>query len=191
MHRRSHANIGSLARACLPAFALLGLAGCESLGLKAPSPAELALACPKVAIVRDLQSVTQFRPGGGRDLADVVARGMLIDYAGFCEYDSDGVTVNVALFLGAEKGPAMQGSQAAFRYFVAVAKPGEQDASTKTVFDTTVDFPAGQTKAGNREDLAPRIPLPPDSNAKDWRVFVGFQLTEDQLAYNRAQKTAR
>lgn len=184
MHRRSDRNIGSLARSCLPAIALVGLAGCESLGMNQPTPAELALACPKVAIVRDLQTVTQFRPGP-KELTNAISRGILVDYAGNCEYDKTGVTVNVTLFLAAEKGAAMQGSQATFRYFVAVARPGEEEPVTKTEFETTVDFPAGQNRAGNREELTPRIPLPPDSNAKDWRILVGFQLTPEQLEYNR------
>lgn len=185
MDRRSDRNIGTLARVCLPAIGLIGLAGCESLGLKAPSSAELALACPKVAIVRDLQTVTQFRPGQGRDLSDITTRAALVDYAGMCEYDRDGVTVNVNLFLVAERGPAMQASQASYRYFIAIAKPGQEEPVTKTFFDTTVDFPAGQNRAGNREELAPRIPLPKDANAKDWHVFAGFQLSPEQLEYNR------
>lgn len=187
MLRRSHPYIGTLARACLPLSALVGLAGCGSLGLSPPTPTELALSCPKVAIVRDLQTVTQFRPGAGRDLTDVVSRAALVDYAGNCEYGSDGVTVNVNLFLVAERGPALQGEQAKYTYFVAMAKPGQDQPATKTTFDTTVDFPPGKNRAGNREELNPRIPLPKDVNAKDWNIFIGFQLTPEQLEYNRTQ----
>lgn len=170
------------------AFAGLALAGCSGLGLTPPSPQEAALACPRVAIVRDLQEVTQFRPGAGRDVSDAVSRAALLDYAGNCEYTSDGVTVNLKLTLLAERGPALQGTEASYRYFVAVARPGEEVPVAKTEFDVAIGFPAGQTRVMREEELTPKIPLPKDSNAKEWRILVGFQLTPDQLEYNLAQK---
>lgn len=191
MDRRQDRNIGIAARVCLPAIAgagaLLILSGCGDMRLSSPTPTELALACPQVAIVRDLQGVTQFRSGTGRDLTDVVSRAALADFDGNCEYGRDGVTVNVNLNLVAERGPALQGSQANYRYFVAVTAPGADTPVAKTEFDTAVVFPTGQTRAGTREELSPRIPLPKDANAKDWRILIGFQLTPEQLDYNRAQ----
>jgi len=166
---------------------VLVLAGCSGMGINgAPQAPTAALSCPKVAIVRDLAEVTQFR-AGGRDLTDVQSRAALADFSGNCEYASDGVTVNVNVFLVAERGPALQGNQASYRYFVAVAKPGEDTPSAKTEFETSVTFEPGKPRAGTREELAPKIPLPKDTNAKDWKIFVGFQLTPDELAFNRAQ----
>ncbi len=191
MDRRRDRNIGTPARKSPLAPALLSLgalalSGCSSLGLGGGGDTA-ALACPKVAIVRDLSEVTQFRPGGGRDLTDVVSRAALADFSGNCEYASDGVTVNVNLFLVAERGPALQGNQASYRYFVAVAKPGEDRPSSKSEFDATITFEPGKPRAGSREELAPRIPLPKDVNARDWNIFVGFQLSPEELAFNRAQ----
>lgn len=170
-------------------MAPIALAGCGTSNPE-KAAAEAALRCPKVSIVRDLASVTQFRPGR-RDQTDIVSRAVLADYAGNCDYRKNGVTVNLNLTLVAERGPAMQGNQANYRYFVAVTRPGEEVPVSKTEFDTTVDFPAGQNRAGNREELAPVIPLPEDANAKDWQVIVGFQLSEDQLRYNLANVTKR
>ncbi|WP_448203351.1 hypothetical protein [Azospirillum sp. sgz302134] len=166
--------------------AALLLSGCSSLGLGGSNPTEAALACPKVAIVRDLSEVTQFR-SGGRDLTDITSRAALADFNGGCDYTDNGVTVNVNLFLVAERGPALQGNQATYRYFVAVAKPGEETPSAKSEFETTVAFEPGKVRSGSREELAPKIPLPKYVNAKDWKIFLGFQLTPDQLAFNRAQ----
>ena len=180
MDRRSDRNIGSFAWKCLPAVAAVVLAGCAS-----PTPQDALYACPQVSIVRDLAEMTQFRPGG-RDLTDITSRAALVDYSGSCDYTSDGVTVNMNLFLVAERGPALQGNSGSYQYFVAVARPDESLAS-KAVFDTTVQFPDGQPRAGSREELAPKIPLPVDVNAKDWKIFVGFQLTPEQLEFNRSQ----
>lgn len=192
---RLDGNTASIARKALMGKALMGaalltLAGCGG-GLFSGKTAEeeakdAAYACPHVGIVRELSEVVQFRPGSGRDQTDVVSHGVLSDYTGNCEYRDDGVTVNVNLVLVGERGPALSGSQAAYRYFVAVVPPGTETPSSKAEFDTTVDFSAGQVRAGNREELAQKIPLPKDANAKDWRLFIGFQLTDEQLAFNRA-----
>jgi len=188
---RLDGNTASLARIALMGAALLTLAGCGGDGLfsgKTPEERarEATLACPRVGIVRELSEVVKFRPGQGREPSDIVSHGILRDYDGNCEYGSDGVTVNVNLTLLAERGPAMTGSQAQFRYFVAVVPPGTETPTSKQEFDTTIDFAAGQTRAGNREELVQRIPVAKDVNAKDWHIYVGFQLTDAELAFNRA-----
>lgn len=197
MDRRRDRNIGTPARKSSPSAAavrfgaltagMLALAGCSGLGLGQSDKASdgLAFACPKVAIVRDLSQVTQFRPGGGQDLTDIMTRAALIDFRGNCDYTSDGVTVNINLLLGAERGPAMRGDQATYRYFVAIDKPGEDEPVAKSEFETTVTFAADKKQVGSREELAPKIPLPKNANAKDWKIFIGFQLTPEQLTYNR------
>ena len=179
MDRRAR-NIGSLGWKCLPAVAVLALAGCSG-----PTPAQLALSCPKVNIIRDLAEVTQFRPGGNGP-SDVVTRGLLADFFGNCDYTDDGVTVNVNLQLTAERGPAMQNDQANFRYFVTVVRPGEEMPAAKREFDTTVRFKPLEGQVNHTEELSPKIPLPVDQNAGDWNILVGFQLTPDQLDFNRA-----
>lgn len=188
---RLDGNTASLARKALMGAALLVLAGCGSGGFfsgKTPEEKakEATLACPRVGIVRELSEVVQFRPGQGREPSDVISHGVLSDYSGNCEYGSDGVTVNVNLTLLSDRGPALAGSQAQYRYFVAVVPPGTETPTSKQHFDTAVDFAAGQAHAGNREELVQTIPLPKDVNAKEWRVLIGFQLTPDELAFNRA-----
>lgn len=185
MDRRDR-NIGTPVRKSLLAFGLLALSGCSMFGGGAAQPGTVALACPKIGIVRELQEMTQFR-AGGKDLTDVTSRAAIADYSGNCEYASDGVTVNLNLFVLAERGPAMQDSRATYRYFVAVARPDEENPASKAEFETTVDFPKGQTRVVTKEELAPKIPLPKDANAKSWRVLVGFQLTPEQLAFNMGQ----
>lgn len=179
--------LASLMRKSRPALLAAGavavLSGCSGMGPN--NPADAALACPKVNIVRDLQEVTVFRPGG-KDLTDLESRAALTDYTGNCEYTSSGVTVNVNVFLVAERGPALQGTTAKYQYFVALAQPDDTLVS-KAYFDTDVTFVTGQPRAGTREELAPKIPLPKDGNAKDWKVYLGFQLTPEQLEFNRTQ----
>ncbi|PWC62534.1 hypothetical protein TSH7_04275 [Azospirillum sp. TSH7] len=171
--------------ALLAAGAVLVLSGCSGMGMGPTNPSEAALACPKVNIVRDLQEVTVFRPGG-KDLTDLESRAALVDFTGSCDYTSNGVTVNVNVYLVAERGPALPGNTAKYQYFVALAQPDDTLVS-KAFFDTDVTFVPGQPRAGTREELTPKIPLPKDANAKDWKIYLGFQLTPEQLNFNRTQ----
>jgi len=182
MDSRPSRYLVRLALSAIPAIGFVGLSGCS-----APTATEMALGCPKVSIIRDLQTVTVFRPGAGRGPSDIAYRGKIADFAGNCEYGSDGVTVNLNLFVGAEKGPAFSGNSADLRYFVAVTRPEEANPAAKVEFQTAIDFPTGKSVAASKEDLAQRIPLPKDVNAKGWNVVVGFQLTPEQRDYNLSQ----
>lgn len=162
--------------------AALALGGCSGMGGDNVHKGDLA--CPKVGIVADANKVTVFRPGAGRATTDVVGRGLVADYAGNCTYDSTGVTVDVTLALIGERGPAMVGNQLPLTYFVAVSAP-DGTLVTKQEFPTTIDFPNNGPRAGSREDLQPHIPLPEKQDARAYQLLVGFQLTPDQLAYNR------
>jgi hypothetical protein len=57
---------------------------------------------------------------------------------------------------------------------------------TREQFDTYIDFPGNKTRSGIREELSEKIPLNPGERGDDYRVYVGFVLTHEELAYNRA-----
>lgn len=161
------------------ATAAVVLAGCSLFGGD-----KTDLACPRVGILGDAGRITLFAPGPGRGPTDVAANAIVGDYAGNCTYGDDGVTLDISLALIAERGPALAGSQAALEYFVAVEKP-EGTIVAKQVFPTTITFPASAPHAGSREDVEPHIPLAKGLDARNYRIVLGFQLTAEQLDYNR------
>lgn len=178
----------------LAAVALLGalsLGGCSSLF--GPSEEEQAAAlaaparCPKVAVLREASEATQFRQGGGRDLTDVVSRAAVLDFRGGCRPGEGQVEVDFQLVLAAERGPAFDGRDAGYQYFVAVTDPDGQ-VLAKQVFDATLRFEEGQSRVGSVEDLHQRIPVAQGRRAQDYQVLVGFQLTPEQLEFNRSDR---
>src|SRR5688572_23463 len=152
MFFRTDRNIGTPIRkargALLVAAGLIGLlplmAACSGNGKGAGPEANAAgdtpaLACPKVTIPDETREVTQFRSGGARDMTDVVSRAAVLKYDGGCEYGDKGVTVNLNLLLGAERGPAARDTQGAYQYFVATTDPAGRIIG-KQQFDTTIGF---------------------------------------------------
>jgi hypothetical protein len=183
-------NIGTLGRKARGALVLSVLplvAACSGSGGKAPAETAAAepAGCPRVTVVRDAAEVTQFREGGGRDMTDVKSRAAVVDFTGGCEYDRNGVTVNLNLVLGAERGPAASHDKSGtYRYFVAITDPAGQIVA-KQEFDTTIDFSPNVGRGGSVEELSQQIPLENGASGASYEVLVGFQLAPADLEFNR------
>ncbi|MEQ8964242.1 MAG: hypothetical protein RID91_00330 [Azospirillaceae bacterium] len=174
--------------------ALAGAAGLVALAACGGGPSydpEEPRGCPPVSIVRDAAEVTVFAPGGGRDATDVVARGGFGGYSGECVYEEEesAVLVDMSLELLAEQGPAGTGDSVALSYFVAVTDP-EGAILDKRVFDAEVPVGPRSGVGGTREDLSQTIPLERLVEGQAHRILLGFQLSRDQLEYNRSAAAA-
>jgi hypothetical protein len=149
--------------------------------------------CPPIRLERTTAELTRFRPGPGRDLTDVVLEAELTGYQGTCAYNDagDAVTVELTLAFAAALGPAADDRTQAFSYFVAVPRFFPEPAGKK-VFEATITFPEGTDRvryAG--EELAITVPLAEGTSARDVPVYIGFQLSEAEVEYNRNQQPGR
>ena len=140
--------------------------------------------CPTTDITGELASVSRFRGEGG-NFADLAYHATLSNVKGSCDLDDDGVTIDFQVTVLADIGPAAANRTVDLPYFVAVVGPNNRVIS-KRVFDDSLTFPDGQRRAGVTDQISQRIPLRDPHNAPDYHVFVGFQLTPDEVAYNRA-----
>jgi hypothetical protein len=162
--------------AVLPAVLLL--AGCAS---KEPPP------CPPVGKPSPLDVVTLFEPGEGRDLTQVRFSGRIADVATLCEYDDDEVEIELAIRMVIERGPADRDRKVDLSYFVAV-EDGPGNITAKEVFTVTTEFEGNSRRLGRVEELDLQIPVPVGRGFAQTRLLVGFQLTPEQLEYNRQRK---
>ena len=137
----------------------------------------------------DATEVTEFRPGPGRDLTDVRFEGEIAGLESDCDYDEDGfVDVEVAVNLALSRGPAAEGNVGHYEYFVAIADPSDT-IITKQSFPLDVEFPGAALRVEVQEEVRiERIVFAPAADASRFRVFVGFQLTRDQLDYLRRRR---
>ncbi len=166
---------------------MFALAACENQeSVSAP-------ACPTIVIVKDTADLTTFRPGPGRDLTDVVIDARLARFDGSCETDlerdqSGRVNVDLQLLFEIERGPANQDREGQFRYCVAIAERDGGAILAKKVFATEFEFEDSRRRIGGIEELIQEIPLQPGELGEDFEIYVGFQLTPEQLQYNRAKR---
>ena len=182
------------AAGALAVLMLASLGACSTKKELPPGP------CPNVRILADASQLTKFRDGPGRDLIDVDHTARIDRVGGTCVYKMDkptekdkkpetGVlTVTVGLLIAAERGPANADHKARFEYFVTLVDRDRQPVQ-KTVFPVAVNFPGNVTRAVAEEfpiDLT--IPLKPKQTGADFAVFIGFQLTPEQVEYNRLRE---
>ncbi len=163
----------------------LSLAGCGAFDREPPPP------CPRVGILGDAATVVKFRSGDGRDLTDVEHQAEILNISRSCELQAKGSAVETLLVIemAASRGPAApELAQIPLPFFVAVVERATQRIIARETIDGRVDILPGSRRAGSREEIAERIPLPPGKSAVDYEILVGFDLTADQLDYNRRQR---
>lgn len=149
--------------------------------------------CPNIVIVQDAAELTQFLPGPGRDLTDVTLEARISDFRGFCDTDVDDddgtgtVEVEMQLILVATRGPASTSREATLRYFVAIADT-EENILAREEFETTIAFERNRNRVALGEDLTQKIPLRGGQLGDAFNIFVGFQLSDADLKYNRNKR---
>ncbi len=160
----------------------LVLAGCGLLG------DGIQLPCPRSVVLAEAGKLVDFRPGPGRDLTDVRLEAAIAGVRSECEYDADGfVDVDLDVAIELTRGPALEGGVARAEYFVVITDPADKVVA-KRVFPLEVEFPGAILRARTVQELTQRIFYLPLPSAAAYRIFVGFQLTRDQLDYLRSRK---
>jgi len=166
---------------------LLLTGGCSSWFEKdKPQPA-----CPKVSILADANHLIRFRPGAGHDLTDVLVEAEFGHFDGSCQYDWKTMKMNVQLqvSLDARIGPAAGSERKAeLAYFVAIPayypKP-----EAKIVASIPLTFPKNTDVVRYQdEQVELNLPIPEVKDMAKYEIFLGIQMTEDELDFARAHK---
>ena len=141
--------------------------------------------CPRVEILEHADRLTRFAAGPGRDLTDVVLRGRIAEFGGECEVGKDSVSVELVLEFMLDRGLANRDGKGRFSHFVAIQEFHPAPAG-KRVFPVEIAFEPGRNRALFRDSVAIDIPLDGKRSARDFNVYIGFQLDRGQLEYNRS-----
>ena len=169
------------------------VAGCPILELE-KSP----FYCPTINILADAASVTRFRDGPGRDIIDIAHEGEIRDIlAAKCKHDIDKdsgeglLTVKFSLVIEAELGPAADDRKPAFGYFVSITD-GSFNILQKELFRFPVEFSGNRTRVtAEDEKVTLDIPLKAGQDGRDFEIFIGFQLSQEQVEYNRRRRAVK
>lgn len=184
MTARTPRRTRSLSAAAVAVVGAVALSACTGV------PDRPAKACPQVLLERDTAKLTVFRDGPGRDLTDVVFEAEMMGFNGDCKPGKPGEPVSMVLqaVIAVNQGPAWTGTRGALPYFLAV--PAYFPASeAKQEFSASFTFPSPTTTRIVLRDEPVNLTLPMAEDAQRApAVYFGFQLTHEQLEYNRANR---
>lgn len=180
-------NFDMQTRALASLVLLAAIAGC------APGADQFPPACPAAQLLPQAGDLTLYRPGSsGRDLTDLALRGRVVKVAGTCQPGptSQALDATLKVTMQLDRGPGMAGRTTPVSYFVAVAR-GDQILD-KHIYTDNVTFPRNVDQVYLESDpVFMRIPISANLSGAAYTVWVGFQLTPQQMAANRQAETGQ
>ncbi len=158
--------------------------------IKGESDVLLANPCPRVEIVDDLSSLSDFLDPKKPIKFKLISRVDLSSAESTCKLASKSAIIDLKLiFKGklGEKGRKKSSDKPFFSYpfFVAVTDPSGK-IMAKEIFAASLTYSTNENEHTYFEKLRQIIPIKSKAMARHYKVLIGFQVTPDQLEYNRA-----
>jgi hypothetical protein len=159
------------------------LAATFALALTAPvaqaKPKARATSCPSISILADASRMAVVQ-GTKVDLKAEIVTPQL-----GCSINKASARANLSFMVKGAIAPDATIEARSVPYFVAVIAGGK--VIEKQVFDLNLPFTGTDRTLFVKETVARvDIPIASGTSAEDYSVTIGFQLTEAQLAWNRA-----
>jgi hypothetical protein len=180
--RRRTARPGALRSPAL--LAALGLAALPLVACGTSAPQTAAPACPTALFLQGAEHTASYRPGAGRQPDALRHLAVMTNLASGCRYGAEGVDVDLAFDLIAERGPAFAGDSADLTFFVATIAP-DGEIRSKQVLSSAIAFGADEAAAGMSEQLTVRVPAVTPEQGGAYRLYLGFQIDEAELQSRR------
>lgn len=160
---------------------VIALAGCSSLRERPDNPGP----CPSALTLYDAARVVDLH--GEPVYENVGFTGEIMAVRSLCRYyEDEPIVASLELDMGFGRGPAATGSTQTYHFFVAVTR---RDVAVieKQVFPIEVTFRPGEDRVYLQEEIdAITIPRANEETSGDnFEILVGFELTPEQLAWNR------
>jgi hypothetical protein len=131
--------------------------------------------------------VVKFNQPNNQRYANIEFTGEMQGVRGLCRYvEADPISMNMEIEMAFGRGPAATSDRQTYRYWVAVTRRGRAPIE-KVYFDVDVRFPRGEQVVTHRERIE-EIIIPratADTSGENFEILVGFELTPEQLQFNR------
>jgi hypothetical protein len=146
--------------------------------------------CPPTAILEGPGELTRYKPGSAKAPTDVLFRTKITTFSGICDFDATSIDVELSILIEAVRGPANTTSKAEFVYFVAILKK-DKTVLTRTKFPIVAEFIRQDARFNFAENVTVTIPRRKNDSTSDYIVYLGFEMTPEELAHNRRRQRRR
>ncbi|AWY99789.1 hypothetical protein RHODOSMS8_00231 [Rhodobiaceae bacterium] len=148
-----------------------------------------ALPCPGVGILGGTENLTSFS-GAGNDITDIALTAELERVVSRCEYDIDDgiIYVDLAIRGVAEVGPAATSREVTVPMFIALTEINSR-VLRKDTFLLPLTFEGNQRSTSFIHTIEEtKVPYVARIDGSAYEILVGFQLTPEELAYNKRDR---
>ena len=180
-------SLPTTVRASLPsglARAASGLSLAFALASCGPDLPQFAPACPVTGVLSDAADLTRFN-GRGTDLTDLVIDGRISPPRGQCKLDDlTHLRTTISVSMDLTRGPAAKGRTVDVTYFISASKG--DTILAKQNYTLQVTFPPNSDHVRiTGEPINLVLPIDDKTSGVVYRVLDAFQLTPEELAFNR------
>ncbi|WP_421995107.1 hypothetical protein [Roseococcus sp.] len=148
---------------------------------------DLLVSCPALTLPSDLADLTRYRAGSPPDLSTVVLDARVTAVDANCRRGrrDRSLDATISMRFQMDRGPAAPSRAVQIPWFLAVLDANDNVISRQS-FVLPAQFGANTTRAAvSSQPVEISFPVGQHLRAQDYRIMVGFQLTEDELALNR------
>jgi len=140
--------------------------------------------CPQTAILDDPSQIVRFKPDTDKGPGDLLFHTRIKTFAGECEFDEKEIALDLRIAMETLRGPANEKSEAGFTYFVAVLGT-DKKVLVRQRFPLLVKFESTEMRMDFTEAVTVYIPRRKGDSTSDYLVYLGYEMTPEELAYNR------
>jgi len=170
-----------------PLFLALVLAGCSTRLAQQLDDTPNAGPCPVAGSIHDAARYVKFQDGDGQLYSNIEYTGEITNVRLYCRYFKETpLEAEIEVDFAFGKGPAATADTHGYRYFVAVTRRNGK-VLAKEYFDTRAEF--GRGLVTGKSEFVNRIMIPradESISGVNFEVIVGFELTPEQLEFNRS-----
>lgn len=149
--------------------------------------------CPLMGVLYDNSRMVDFAQPDNQRYANIEFTGEMQGVNGLCRYvEDDPIRMSIDIDMAFGRGPAATTDRQTYRYWVAVTRRGRAPIA-KEYFDVDVRWNRGEAVVTRRERIE-EIVIPranEEISGENFEILVGFELTPEQLAFNREGRRFR
>jgi len=143
--------------------------------------------CPLMGVLYDSSRLVEFAQPNNQRYSNIEFTGEMQGVRGLCRYiEEDPIAMSIEVDMAFGRGPASTADEQTYRYWVAVTRRG-QAVIAKEYFDIDVRFPR-DAQVVTRTERIEHIVIPranAEVSGENFEILVGFELTPEQLQFNR------
>jgi len=150
--------------------------------------------CPLMGVLYESSRLVAFQdPSVQSRYSNIAYTGEMQGIRGLCRYvDANPIQMSIEVDMAFGRGPASTSNRQTYRYWVAVARRGRAPIE-KVYFDVDVQFDRNEQVVTRTESIE-NITIPranEDVSGENFEILVGFELTPEQLQFNREGRRFR